>query len=409
MNIGHGVSEIVESVCRQASLLAYAHSSQFHTRVGEELAEAVSAKFPGPAQSARVHFTSGGSEATETAVKIVRQYWISRGEPQRYKVLSRWHGYHGATLGALALSGNRRRREAYSPLLPPVDHVSACYCYRCPLGLEFPACSLACARELEEVIERAGRDTVAAFILEPIVGATSGAVPPEGYLQLVREICDRYGILLIADEIMTGAGRTGTYFAVEHWNVIPDLILLGKGLSSGYMPLGAVLVAEKVWRAIESGSGTLDHGFTYQGHPPSLAAGLAVERYLERHHLVERARDRGEYLARSLESLRELPCVGDVRGKGLLETVEFVSDHRTRRPFPPEWRFADRLFERLREQGVLVYPMRGTADGVAGDHILIAPPFIIEEEQIDWLVRKLREAIGQLHGEVCGDTGARLR
>ncbi len=397
VTIGHGVPEVVEAIRSQAAMLAYAHSSHFHTRVAAELADWLRRKFPGPLQSLRVHFTSGGSEATETAIKIVRQYWISRGQPQRSKFVSRWHGYHGATLGALALSGNRKRREAYLHLLPQVDHISACFCYRCPLGLEFPACNLACACELAETIERAGPDTVAAFILEPIVGATSGAVPPDGYLRLVREICDTYGILLIADEIITGAGRTGAYFAVEHWGVVPDLLLLGKGLSSGYAPLGAVVVSEKVCEAIRAGSGTLEHGLTYQGHPPSMAAGLAVQQYLERHRLVEQARARGEHLARRLESLRELPSVGDVRSKGLLQTVELVADKTTRQPFPPQLRFSERLAEELRERGALVYPMSGTADGASGDHIMIAPPFVIEEAEIDWFVEQLHEAIERVH------------
>ena len=404
VTIGHGVKEVVEAMAQQAASLAYAHTSQFHTRAAAELAEFLSAKFPverreqAPAlqAGARVFFTSGGSEATETAIKIARQYWLSRGEPQRHILISRWHGYHGATLGALAVSGNRRRREAYGPLLPPSRLISACFCYHCPLGLEFPACELACAHELERAIHEAGPERVAGFILEPIVGATSGAVPPEGYLRTVREICDRHRLLLIADEVMTGAGRTGKYFAVEHWQVAPDIILAGKGLSSGYAPLGAVLVAEKVWRAIAAGTTSLDHGFTYQGHPPSLAAGLAVQRFIEKHGLLEQARMRGEYLARRLESLRALPVVGDVRGRGLLQTVEFVADRQARAPVPPEVKFSERLFERLSERGVLVYPMKGTADGLSGDHILIAPPFVIEEDEIDLLVEQLEAAIAEV-------------
>jgi adenosylmethionine-8-amino-7-oxononanoate aminotransferase len=343
-----------------------------------------------------VHFTSGGSEATETAIKIVRQYWLSRGQPGRHQMFSRWQSYHGATLGALALSGNLRRRESYRPLLPEVSHISACFCYRCPLELEYPSCKLACAEELETAIVAAGKETVAAFILEPVVGATSGAVPPEGYLRTIREICDRHDILLIADEILTGAGRTGRYLAVEHWNVVPDIILLGKGLSSGYAPLGAVLVAEKVWKTIERGTSTLEHGFTYQGHPPSMAAGLAVQHYLEKHNLVDHAHERGTYLARELQKLRKLECVGDVRGKGLLQTVEFVRDREFRTPFPAEHSFIERLSASLRERGILVYPMRGTADGASGEHIMLAPPFVIEEAEIDLLVRELGEAIAAI-------------
>jgi len=400
VTIGHGVTEVVDEIARTLRQLPYVHSSQFHTRTAAELAEALAPRFPGPPQQGRVHFTSGGSEATETAIKIVRQYWLSRGETKRHKIISRWHGYHGTTLGALALSGNRLRRKPYEQMLPETHHISTCFCYHCPLGLEFPSCALACAEELETAITEEGADSVGAFILEPVVGATSGAVPPDGYLEKIRDICNRHGALLIVDEIMTGAGRTGKYFAVEHWGVVPEIILLGKGLSSGYAPLGAVLVGERVWRTIEKGTGTLHHGFTYQAHPPSLAAGLAVQRYLEKHGLVERARERGAYLAERLESLRELPCVGDVRGKGMLQTVEFVADAKTRQPLPAEARFVERLFESLRERGVLVYPMRGTADGPgapgAGEHIMIAPPFVIEEKEIDFLVAQLRETIADV-------------
>jgi hypothetical protein len=221
-------------------------------------------------------------------------------------------------------------------------------------------------------------------------------VPPEGYLRLIREICNRYGVLLIADEVMTGAGRTGRYFAVEHWGVAPDIILAAKGLSSGYAPLGAVLAGENVWRSIESGTGTLEHGFTYQCHPPAMAAGLAVQRYIEKHNLVEGSRERGDYFAQRLERLRSLPCVGDVRGKGLLQTVEFVADKKTRAPFPPETNFAPRLFEALRERGVLVYPMRGTADGAAGDHVLLAPPFVITEAELDFVVEQMAAALAKM-------------
>ncbi len=395
VTIGHGVSEVIDAMHKQAGTLAYAHTSHFNTAVGEELASLLAARFPGPPQQALVHFTSGGSESTETAIKIVRQYWLSCGQPQRTKIFSRWHSYHGATLGALALTGNVRRRTPYEPLLPPVEHISACFCYRCPLGLEFPGCALACAHELESAIAKAGPETVAGFILEPIVGATNGAVPPEGYLRTIREICDRHGLLLIADEVMTGAGRTGRYFGVEHWNVVPDLILLGKGLSSGYAPLGAVLVAERVWQAIRAGTGTLEHGFTYQEHPVSVAAGLAVQRYLEEHRLVERAARQGDYLAQQLERLLAHPAVGDVRGKGLLQTIEFVADKKTREPFPPENRFADRIFQALWERGVIVYPIRGTKDGTSGDHVLLAPPFVIENSEIDFLVAQIEAVLAQ--------------
>jgi len=399
VTIGHGVNAVVEAMAKQAHALAFVHSSQFHTAPAEELAEHLRRLAPGPlAQTARVYFTSGGSEATETALKLVRQYWLERDQPGRYRILSRWQSYHGSTLGALALSGNQRRRRPYAPLLAEFGHIAPCYCYRCPLGLEFPSCGVACADELEKALAADAERSVAGFILEPIVGATTGAVPPEGYLQRIREICDRHDILLIADEIMTGLGRTGRALAVDHWGVVPDLILLGKGIASGYAPLGAVVVAEKVWRALEQGSGGFEHGYTYQAHPVSVAAGLAVQRYIAERNLVEQCRRRGDSLAARLESLRELPFVGDIRGKGLLQTVEFVADKKTRAPFPPAERIAERLGEELCARGVLVYPMKGCADGWAGDHLLLAPPFVIEESELDTIASELGRALGSLRG-----------
>jgi adenosylmethionine-8-amino-7-oxononanoate aminotransferase len=396
VSIGHGVREVIDAVHAQALELSYAHTSQFLTPVAAELAALLAARFPGPKQQVRVHFTSGGSEATETAIKIARAHWLARGESKRHKVISRWISYHGTTLGALGVSGNRIRRAAFAPMLADTPFISACYCYRCPLNLQFPSCELACARELESAIRSAGQETVAAFICEPIVGASSGAVPPEGYLRTVREICDKFGILMIADEVMTGAGRTGKYFAVEHWNVVPDMILLAKGLASGYAPLGSVLVAEKVWRAIEQGPGRLDHGFTYQAHPPSLAAGLAVQRYIDKHNLVERSRAMGDYFARRLESLRALDCLGDVRGKGMLQTVEFVRDKATKSPFAKETNFSARVFEACQSRGVMTYPMRGTAGEGAGDHLLLAPPFVITERELDTVVDTIAESAGEV-------------
>jgi len=394
VSVGHGVREIIDAIARQTNALTYAHSSQFDTEAGIELSEFLSRKFPGQAQQARIHFTSGGSEATETAIKIVRQYWLARKEPQRQDLVSRWHGYHGASLGALSVSGNRKRRRDYLSLLTNVAHVSPCFCYHCWLDKQFPSCELACANELETMIDELGRNKVAAFFCEPVVGATSGAPPAPGYLQKINDICIENDVLLVADEVMTGAGRTGKYFAVEHWGVAPDIVLLGKGLSSGYAPLGAVLVSEKVWRTIADAALIMEHGFTYQAHPPSVAAGLAVQKHVEKNSLVERASQVGEYLAQRLERLRSEDYVGDIRGKGMLQVVEFVQDRDTRKPFPPEVKLSKLMFSELRSRGVMVYPVSGTVDGEVGDHILIAPPFIIEPAEIDWLVEQVGEAIG---------------
>jgi adenosylmethionine-8-amino-7-oxononanoate aminotransferase len=392
VTIGHGVREVIEGIAQQMLRLAYAHTSQFFTPVAEELARVLAEKFPGPRQQVRVHFTSGGSEATETALKIARAYWLARGEPKRWKIISRWVSYHGATLGALGVSGNRQRRAAYAPLLADTPHIAPCYCYRCPFEKTFPACQLACAHELAQAIEQAGPETVAGFICEPIVGASSGAVPPDGYLQMVREVCERYDILFIADEVMTGAGRTGKYFAVEHWGVVPDMILVGKGLASGYAPLGAVLAGEKVWQPLAAAAGKLDHGFTYQCHPPALAAGLAVQKHLDKHNLVARARATGDLLGERLATLFAEPGVGDVRGRGMLWTIEFAQEKSTRKPYPPERTVSQRIYESLNARGVLVYPMRGAAGDGQGDHILIAPPYVITNEQVEALTQALTAA-----------------
>ena len=345
----------------------------------------------------RVFFTSGGSEATETALKLARQYWIERGEEKRYRVISRWQSYHGATLGALSVSGNTRRREPFAPMLPEWGHIAPCYCYRCPLGLEYPSCNVDCADELDRLLEREGSRDVAAFIFEPVVGATLGAVaPPEGYVERIAEICRRHGILLIADEVMSGMGRTGKPFAIEHWGVTPDMILVGKGIASGYAPLGAVIVAGHVAETISSGSGVFLHGFTYNAHPVAAAAGNAVLDYIERENLFDRVEPVGRELHAALEALRRFSVTGDVRGKGLLLAVEIVRNAKTREPFPPDARMAARIQEDALEAGVMTYPMQGCADGTRGDHILLAPSFTITPAMIQMIVAALERAFSDL-------------
>jgi adenosylmethionine-8-amino-7-oxononanoate aminotransferase len=398
VTIGHGVPEIGRAMAEQASQLAYVHSSQFHNAPAEKLARRVLELAPrGMRDHGRVYFTSGGSEATETALKLARQFWIERGEEKRYRVISRWQSYHGASLGALSVSGNTRRREPFAPMLPEWGHIAPCYCYRCPLGLEYPSCNVDCADELNRLLEREGADDVAAFIFEPVVGATLGAMaPPEGYVQRIAEICRRHGILLIADEVMSGMGRTGKPFAVEHWGVTPDMILVGKGIASGYAPLGAVVVAGHVAETIASGSGGFLHGFTYNAHPVAAAAGNAVLDYIERENLFERVEPVGRDLRAALESLRRFSVVGDIRGKGLLLAVEIVRDAKTREPFPADARMAARIQQDAFEAGVMVYPMQGCADGTRGDHILIAPPFTISSAMIQILVTALESAFADL-------------
>jgi adenosylmethionine-8-amino-7-oxononanoate aminotransferase len=345
----------------------------------------------------RVYFTSGGSEATETALKLARQYWLERGEKNRYRVISRSQSYHGASLGALSVSGNVRRREPFAPMLQEWGHIAPCYCYRCPLGLEYPSCNVDCADELDRLLEREGSQDVAAFIFEPVIGATLGAVaPPDGYVQRIAEICRRHNILLIADEVMSGMGRTGKPFAVNSWNVSPDIILVGKGIASGYAPLGAVLVAADVAETISRGSGAFLHGFTYSAHPVATAGGNAVLDYIERERLFERVEPVGRELRGALEKLRQYSVVGDVRGKGLLLAVEIVRDAKTREAFPADARTAARIQEDALEAGVMTYPMQGCVDGVRGDHILIAPPYTITSAMIQMLAAALDRAFADL-------------
>ena len=398
VTIGHGVPEIGRAMAEQASQLAYAHTSQFQTAPAEKLARRVLDLAPrGMREEGRVYFTSGGSEATETALKLARQYWLERGEKKRYRVISRSQSYHGATLGALSVSGNVRRRDPFAPMLPEWGHIVPCHCYRCPLGLEYPSCNVDCADELERLLEREGGDEIAAFIFEPVVGATLGAVaPPEGYVQRITEICRCHEILLIADEVMSGMGRTGKPFAVDHWNVAPDMILVGKGIASGYAPLGAVIVAGHVAATISRGSGVFLHGFTYNAHPVAAAAGNAVLDVIERDGLFERVTAAGEDLLASLQALRKFSVVGDIRGKGLLLAVEIVRDTKTREPFPSDARIAARIQEDALEAGVMTYPMQGGADGDRGDHVLLAPPFTITPAMIQMIVAALDRALGDL-------------
>jgi adenosylmethionine-8-amino-7-oxononanoate aminotransferase len=398
VTIGHGLESVARAMAEQASRLAYVHSSQFHSAVVERLAERVLALAPSEMhRGGRVYFTSGGSEATETAIKLTRQYWIERGEKQRYRVISRKQSYHGSTLGALSVSGNVRRREPFAPMLPEWGHIPPCYCYRCPYDLRYPECNLECADALERLLAQAGSGEVAAFIFEPVVGATLGAaVPPPGYVERIAEICKRNGILLIADEVMTGMGRTGRPFAVTWEGVTPDMILVGKGIASGYAPLGAVIASGEVAGVIARGSATFLHGFTYSGHPVSAAAANAVLDVIERDGLFARVETVGHELRAALEALRKYSVVGDVRGRGLLLAVEFVSDAASRMPFPAEAHIATRVQADALEAGVMTYPIQGAADGTRGDHILIAPPFTITTPMIEMLAGAMDKAAKEL-------------
>jgi len=396
--IGHGVPEITAAMTEQAVQLEFVHTSHFTTPVAEgyarELLDFAGENFRGGA----VYFTCGGSESVETALKLARQYQVEIGQTKRYQILSRSQSYHGSTLGALAVSGNKRRREIYLPMVREFAHIGIPYCYRCNYDCTDGCrnCGQEYAAELERAIESANGEA-AGFIFEPVSGATLGAVvPPPGYLQKVAEVCRRHGVLLIADEVMTGMGRTGRNFAVEHWDIAPDIVIAAKGLSSGYAPLGAVIATKKIIDGLASG--TFLHGFTYNAHPISLATGRAVLHRLQQQKLVQaadsgRERTAAAKLQRALSTLLDLETVGEVRGIGLLRGVEFVSDKHSKRPFAPELNFAGRVTTAALQRGLLVYPIQGCVDGVSGDHLLIAPPAVIAEDQIDWAVDQLKNSI----------------
>jgi len=406
--IGHGVGEISAAMSQQAAQLEFVHSSQFTMPVAEAYAEELLGFAGEHFRGGAVYFTCGGSESIETAMKLARQYQLEIGQPARHEILSRRQSYHGATLGALSVSGNRRRREIYLPMVREFAHVGIPFCYRCDFDCTDGCrnCGLQYAAELERAIESSG-GKASAFIFEPVSGATLGAVaPPPGYLQAIAEICRSHGVVLIADEVMTGMGRTGRNFALEHWlnlngnpeDLAPDMIVAAKGLSSGYAPLGAVLASKKIVDAIANGSGAFLHGFTYNAHPVSLAAGRAVLRYLSNHNLVEAANSNRPGSAAALfkqafEDLQREESVGDVRGTGLLWAIEFVADKASKRPFLPEKNFSGRVAEGALKRGLLVYPMQGSVDGTSGDHLLLAPPAIITGEQIAWAETQLRAAI----------------
>jgi adenosylmethionine-8-amino-7-oxononanoate aminotransferase len=393
--LGHSNEVVREAVKAQLDQLAWAHTSFFTSEPAEQLADMLIERAPKGID--RVYFVSGGSEATEASMKLARQYFLEKGEPNRRHVIARWQSYHGNTLGALAAGGNRWRRKQFEPFLTAaMHHIDACYFWRWAEAGETPeAYGLRMANQLEEKIQELGEDSVAAFIAEPVVGATLGAVAAEaGYFKRIREICDRYGVLLILDEVMCGMGRCGTLFACEQDGVCPDMICIAKGLGAGIQPIGAMLCSAEIYSAIEQGSGFFQHGHTYLGHPAACAAGVAVLQEIERHDLLSNVNAMGGQLMAALEArFGQHPNVGDIRGRGLFLGVELVQDKDTKEPFDPALKLHADLKKRALSGGLMVYPMGGTVDGQAGDHVLMAPPYIIGEAQVAEIVDKLDTAI----------------
>jgi adenosylmethionine-8-amino-7-oxononanoate aminotransferase len=392
VNLGHGREEIARALHDQMLQCGYVHPTMFTTPPVEDLAKALATHSPPGIE--RFYFLTSGSEATEAAIKLARQIHLESGRPQRTRLISRWKSYHGLTLGALAATGRTSFRVPFAPLLGEVVHIAAPYCLRCSYGLTYPECGLRCAHALEETIIDLGPETVSAFLAETVSGATIAAVPPPpGYFAAIREICDRYKVLLILDEVMCGLGRTGRWFASEHYDVVPDMVTLGKGLSGGMIALSAVGVQAKHFDAIVRGSGWFMHGGTFSHHSVAAAAGRTVIGILERENLVERVARQGEVLGSRLrERLSAHPHVAEIRGLGLLWGVEFVKDKKTLQPFPRRDQFVERLWQNIFRRGVVLYRSTGLA-GTDGDALVIGPPFVIEEDQLDQLVSAIQQGL----------------
>lgn len=395
--LGHGHPVVIDAIKRQVESLAYAHTSFFTTEVAETLAGRLAQSAPGDLN--HVYFVSGGSEAVEAALKLARQYFVEVGQPSRRHFIARRQSYHGNTLGALAIGGNAWRREPFLPLLVPAHHVSPCYPYRERReGESDVQYAQRLADELEAKILELGPDTVAAFVAETVVGATAGALAPVGdYLKRIRAVCDKYGVLLILDEVMSGMGRTGYLFACEEDGVVPDLITIAKGLGAGYQPIGATLCTDRIYDAIVGGSGFFQHGHTYIGHATACAASLAVQRVIQEDNLLANVLARGEQLRAGLRAaLADHPNVGDVRGRGLFVGVEFVADRSTKETLDPAQKTHAKLKATAKQNGLLVYPMGGTVDGVRGDHALLAPPFICTSADIDQIVDRFAQSVREV-------------
>jgi adenosylmethionine-8-amino-7-oxononanoate aminotransferase len=392
--LGHDHPRVIAAIRAQVEKLAYAHTSFFTTEPAEALADHLIERAPEGIE--RVFYVSGGSEAVEAALKLARQYFVEIGQPERRRFIARRQSYHGNTLGALSVGGNAWRRRQFEPLLIDVAHVSPCFAYRDRTeGESDETYGRRLAAELERTIQELGPETVIAFVAEPVVGATMGAVPAvPGYFQAVREICDCYGMLLILDEVMCGMGRTGTLFACEQEGVRPDLVTVAKGLGAGYQPIGATLVSGAIHEAIVAGSGFPQHGHTYMAHPTACAAALAVQEAIVEEQLLGRVRQQGVRLRELLgERLGAHPHVGDIRGRGLLLGLELVADRATKRPFPPERRLHARIRSEAMARGLMCYPNGGTIDGVRGDHVLLAPPYIVTDAELELIAERLATAI----------------
>ena len=392
--LGHGHPEIIAAMAEQSARLEYVHTGFFTSAAAEELAALIAGMSPGSLD--RVWFTGSGSEAIEAALKLARQYHLERGDSGRRRIITRRQSYHGNTLGALAAGGSEWRRAPYEPLLIDVSAVDPCFEYRfAEPGESSEDYGRRAANSLEQEILRLGPETVMAFVAETVVGATAGAVPPvPGYFERIREICDRYGVLLILDEVMCGSGRTGTFFSCEQDNVVPDIVTLGKGLGAGYQPIGAAVCTSEIHDAVAKGSGALKHGQTYNAHPVGCAAALAVQKVIREQDLLSRVVEAGGGLMQRLNArFGNHPNIGDIRGRGLLVAMELVADRETKAPFDPGLVMHQRTKADAFDRGLLIYPSGGTIDGRSGDHVLLAPPYNVTDEELDTIVDLLAQTV----------------
>ncbi|WP_050615303.1 aspartate aminotransferase family protein [Bacillus testis] len=396
VNIGHGVESIRQAVDEQMQKVSFVYRSQFTSGPAEALADKIAEM---TAEGLRYSFfVNSGSEATETAMKIALQYWQERGKPKKTKIISRWMSYHGITMGALSMSGHSFRRDRFVQLLESYPSVNPPYCYRCPLGKEYPSCKVSCADDLQSMIHKIGKENIAAFICEPVIGAAGGAIPsPRGYLRKIKEICDENDILYISDEVMTGVGRTGRMLGCDYEDVVPDIVALGKGMSGGYTPIAAAVVHEQIVECIKQGSASIMSGHTFSANPLSCAASLAVLNYLEKEKLIPQVQGKKEHLIEKLVQLQQkYPWMGDIRGEGLLIGVELVHEAQSKRPFPRDWNVTNTLISMAQENGLLLYPAQAGIDGMLGDAFIISPPLSITIAELDDLMGRLEGTLERL-------------
>ncbi len=395
-NLGHGIKEIAEKIRKLAAKTSFLHGSQFTTKQTEEYARDLCRVVPKGLN--KVYFTLGGSDAVETAIKLARQYHYDSGHKNKYKIIYAYPSYHGATLGALAVTAKKSFRRIFEPYLIKHPKIPSYFCYHCPYKKSYPACKIECAWELEKVIKKENPNAISAFIIEPIIGASAGAVvPPPEYFSIIQKICNKYNVLLIADEIMTGFGRTGKWFACQHFGVTPDILVVGKGISGGFVPLAAVFCTDKIYQRIKRGTGSFSHGFTYVNNVLTTGVGKAVLEYVKKNDLVKNCAEKGKYLLSKLRGLtKEFEIIGDVRGRGLMTAVEFVKNKKTKEPFLRKIHLAERILQTSLKKGLNLYFCIGFVNDTDGDAVMVAPPFTVTEKEIDKIVKIFSETISEI-------------